>query len=109
MQSVLVNPNITVIRPDGSLNSANALEFERQLTTALTQYECSVLLLDLEKVESMDSAGVLALVSALKLAQRLGRRLSLCSVPPAIKIIFELTQLDSLFEIFESQSAFILT
>ncbi|KAF3887297.1 MULTISPECIES: STAS domain-containing protein [Nostocales] len=106
MQSTLLNPNMTVIRPNGSIVSANALEFERKLTTLLTQTDCSILLLDLGKVESVDSSGVLALVSALKLSQRMGRRLSLCSVSPALKIILELTQLDRLFEIYEDESAF---
>ncbi|MUG94005.1 anti-sigma factor antagonist [Scytonema sp. UIC 10036] len=106
MQSTLVNPNMTVIRPNGSINGANALEFERKLTTLLTQGDCSILLLDLGKVESIDSAAVLALVSVLKLSQNMGRRFSLCSVSPALKMIFELTQLDRLFEIYEDESAF---
>jgi len=48
----------------------------------------------------------MALVSALKLAQKLGRRFSLCSVSPSLKIIFELTQVDKVFEIFEGKAAF---
>ncbi|MDM9380909.1 STAS domain-containing protein [Chlorogloeopsis sp. ULAP01] len=105
MQAVLKNPKITVIRPQGSLNAANALEFERNLTAALTQNDNSFLLVDLEQVESLDSAGLMALVSALKLAQNLGQRFTLCSVSPSIRIIFELTQLDRVFEILESQAA----
>lgn len=98
MQAVLECPKITVIRPQGNLNAANALEFERDLTTALTQNDVSILLVDLATVESLDSAGLMALVSALKLAQSLERSLKLCCVSPAIKIIFELTQLDGVFE-----------
>lgn len=106
MQAVVNNPKITVIRPQGSLNAANALEFERDLTTALAQNRSSSLVVDLEQVEALDSAGLLALVSALKLAQSLGRRFSLCSVSPSIRIIFELTQLDRVFEIFEDTALF---
>jgi anti-sigma B factor antagonist len=99
MQAVLKCPKITVIRPQGSLNAANALEFERDLTTSLAQEDTSILLVDLAAVESLDSAGLMALVSALKLAGTLGRRLQLCSVAASIRIIFELTQLDQVFEI----------
>ncbi|WP_026731482.1 STAS domain-containing protein [Fischerella sp. PCC 9605] len=106
MQAVVNNPKITVIRPQGSLNAANALEFERDLTTALAQNRSSCLVVDLEQVEALDCAGLLALVSALKLAQSLGRRFSLCSVSPSIRIIFELTQLDRVFEIFEGTALF---
>jgi len=98
MQAVLECPKITVIRPQGKINAANALEFERDLTAALTSNDVSILLVDLAAVESLDSAGLMALVSTLKLAQNLGRSLKLCSVSPAIKIIFELTQLDGVFE-----------
>ncbi|AFY43292.1 STAS domain-containing protein [Nostoc sp. PCC 7107] len=98
MQAVLECPKITVIRPQGKLNAANSLEFERDLTAALTPNDVSILLVDLAAVESLDSAGLMALVSALKLAQNLGRSLKLCSVSPALKIIFELTQLDEVFE-----------
>jgi anti-sigma B factor antagonist len=101
MQAVLKYPKIAVIRPQGSLNAANALEFERDLTTALAQDGMSILVADLADVESLDSAGLMALVSALKLAGTLGRSFRLCSVSPSIRIIFEMTQLDRVFEIWE--------
>ncbi|MBD2202959.1 STAS domain-containing protein [Calothrix sp. FACHB-1219] len=100
MQAVLTCPQITVIRPQGCLNATNALEFERELTTALAKDDTSTLVVDLAKVESLDSAGLMALVSALRLAGTLGRSLRLTSVSASIRIIFELTQLDQVFEIF---------
>ncbi|BCL36766.1 STAS domain-containing protein [Nostoc sp. MS1] len=101
MQAVLKSHKIQVIRPYGCLNATNALEFERDLTTTLAQEDVSSLFVDLADVESLDSSGLMALVSALKLAQNLGKGFQLYSVSPAIRIIFELTQLDCVFEIFE--------
>ncbi len=101
MQVTLNYPQITVVSPQGSLNANNALEFERNLTQALTQNAKSILLVDLKAIESIDSSGLMALVSALKLAQDLGRRLVLGAVSPSVKIILEVTQLDKVFEIFE--------
>jgi anti-sigma B factor antagonist len=106
MQAVLDYPKITVISPQGCLSAKNALEVETNLTKALAQDGVSILLVNLEYVESLDSAGLMALVSALKLAQKLGRRLSLCSLSPSLKIIFELTQVDRIFEIYEGKEAF---
>jgi anti-anti-sigma regulatory factor len=40
------------------------------------------------------------------LAQSLGKRFSLCSVSPSVRIVFELTQLDGAFEIFENKAMF---
>lgn len=106
MQVVLDYPKITVISPQGCLNATNALEFETNITKALAQDGISFVLVDLECVESLDSAGLMALVSALKLSQKLGRGFSLCSVSPCLRIIFEMTQLDRVFEIFEGKAAF---
>ncbi|MCG6136759.1 MAG: STAS domain-containing protein [Nostoc sp. LLA-1] len=101
MQAVPKCPKITVIRPQGCLNAANALELERNLISALAQHNVSVLLVDLAAVEFLDKSGLMALVSAHKLAQNLGRSFKLCSVSSSIRIILELTQLDEVFEISE--------
>jgi anti-sigma B factor antagonist len=103
MQALLSYPKFTVIRPQGNLNAANALEFERDLSTALRDDNNTVLLVDLGQVESLDSAGLMALVSALKLAQALQKTFRICSISPAIRIIFELTQLDCVFEILDTE------
>lgn len=106
MQSTLIRPSVALVQPSGHVNAANAVEFQRQLTAAITCDESSMLLVDMEQVESLDSAGLMALVSALRQAHHLGRRFSLCSVSAAIRIIFELTELDKAFEIFESRATF---
>ena len=106
IQTIIAYPKITVIQPQGSFNSSSALEFQRQVTIAVSQEGYTNVLVDLEQVESLDSAGLMALIYGLRLAQTLDRQLSLCSVSPSIRIIFELTQLDQVFEIFESSAAF---
>lgn len=106
MQTMLALPQFCLIRPHGSINASNAVDFQRQMTTAVAQERHSIVLVDLEQVELLDSAGLMALVSGLRVAQALKRRFSLCSVSPSIQIIFELTQLDQVFEIFQSKAAF---
>lgn len=106
MQSIALISPITVVQPQGHLNAANATEFRRELTAAVVANPSAVVLVDMNQVDSMDSAGLMALVSALNLAQRQNQRFSLCCLSPSIRIIFELTQLDRVFEIFESKSAF---
>lgn len=105
MQTITA-PKITVIRPSGTFNASNVDQFQQQMTKVVTKAENSSVLVDLEQVESMDSAGLMALVHVLKLAQSLGKSFSICSVPPSIRIIFELTQLDRVFTIFDSQATF---
>lgn len=106
MQNVLVLPKTATIAPKGHLNAANADLLKQQLSAIVASEDCSRLLVDMHQVESLDSAGLMALVAALTLAQQRDKRFSLCCVPPAIRIIFELTQLDRAFEIFESRTAY---
>lgn len=106
MQTITTCPKITVIRPSGSFNAANAAEFQQYMATVVHQALDNNILVNLEQVESIDSAGLMALVHSLRLAQSLGKRFGLCSVSPSIQIIFELTQLDRAFEIFDSQAKF---
>ncbi|MBD2465309.1 STAS domain-containing protein [Oscillatoria sp. FACHB-1407] len=106
MQNVLSHSQMAIIQPCGHLNAANAEDFQQELTASVSSNQCSVLLVDMSEVESLDSAGLVALVSALSLAQRLGKRFGLCGISASSRIIFELTQLDRVFEIFDDRSAF---
>ncbi|BAZ38887.1 anti-sigma factor antagonist [Calothrix sp. NIES-4101] len=104
MQAVLSQTKFTTVAPQGNLNAANALEIERDLTTMLRHEDTQALLVSFQDVESFDSSGLMALVSSLKLAQSLNKRFSLCSVSSAQRIIFELTQLDRVFEILDLEA-----
>lgn len=106
MTTIIASPEVTVIHLQGACNAANTFEFQHKMKTTVTQEQYTSILVDLEQVESLDSAGLMALVYGLRLAQALERRFALCSVPASIKIIFELTQLDQVFEIFENLAAF---
>ncbi|MEB3216144.1 MAG: STAS domain-containing protein [Nostocales cyanobacterium 94392] len=103
MQAILNSPKITIIRPQECLNAVNALKFEQELDAALKQFSNTIVLLDLEKVDLIDSAGLMVLVSGVKKAKQLEQRICFCSVSPAHRILFELTQLDRVFEIFDNK------
>jgi anti-anti-sigma factor len=106
MQSVLAQSPVTIVQPCGHLNASNAAGLQQQLMVAVSTQSSSAVLVDMSQVESLDSAGLMALVSALTRSQRLNQQFGLCCVSPSIRIIFELTQLDRVFEIFDSRSAF---
>jgi anti-sigma B factor antagonist len=105
MQSLLARAQGALIRAQGHVNAANAAAFEAQINQAVAS-EATAVLVDMSQVESMDSAGLMALVAGLNQAQQLQKRLSLCSMPATVRIIFELTQLDRVFEILPSPAAF---
>lgn len=100
MNSTVIQNQVIAIAPSGEINAANVKGFKNQLITAVKSNRSATLVIDLEKVEFIDSAGLMALVTARRLAQDLDQRLVLCSVAPSIMILFELTQLDKVFEFF---------
>lgn len=100
-ESSFAHSKTTVIQPDSHINAANAAKLQQQLVETVSSQAYSSLLVDMSKVESLDSAGLMALVSALTLAQRLNKRFSLFGISPSVRIVFELTQLDRVFEILD--------
>ncbi|MEM6751854.1 MAG: STAS domain-containing protein [Cyanobacteria bacterium P01_C01_bin.38] len=102
MQAILDNPQITIIRPNGCLDAKNAIKLERELGAVLNQSSNTIVLIDLEKVDAIDSVGLMALVSGVREALLLKQRLCFCSVAPTHRIIFELAGLDKVFEIFDT-------
>lgn len=106
MQTLLAHKPITVIRPLDHLNAATCGEFGRQLMAAISAPGVVAVLVDFGAVTFIDSAGLMALVSGLKQAKKMGRRFSICSVSLGIRMILELSQLDRVFEIFENVDSF---
>jgi anti-anti-sigma factor len=108
MQMTLARPQDTsyvspaIIRFEGALNADNAVELQRLLSAAVLSNHHSSLLLDMQQVDQIDSAGLMVLVGGFRLAQRTNKRFCLCSVSRSVQIILELTQLDKVLEIFET-------
>ena len=99
MQSTAISSKVATIQACNALDAASALQLHCWLQAAVLAEQNSGLVVDLGQAESIDSANLMALVSALKFARGLGKQLALCSVSPAIYMILEMTQLDRVFEI----------
>lgn len=96
-----MSKEMAIFQAQGSLNASNAQDFQGSLMQQIQSDRTCGLFVDMSQVESLDSAGLISLVSALKHARQIQKRLCLCSVPPAIRIVFELTQLDRAFEMVD--------
>jgi len=106
MGTSILEREFATFQPQGYLSAANAGDFLRQLTEVVNSSTKSSLLVDMQQVEFIDSAGLMALIKGFHLAKDLDCGLSICSVAPSVRMIFELTQLDKVFEIFENQDSF---
>lgn len=99
---------LIVLQPQGRLDLQGGMALEKQLAGLVPQRH-DLWVIDLAQVDFMDSSGLVALVTGLKAARQSGCRLVLCNVQPPVRLIFELTQLDSVFEIFENYDAVLTT
>lgn len=98
-------PIIGVVRPSGIFDSTQATQFHRQVRSAIAD-GAEIVLVDLQDVTLIDSSGLTGLAIAFKTVKTVGRRLSICSMNDQVKIIFELTGLDRVCDIFADQNAF---
>jgi len=73
---------------------ASLLELLREKPTALV--------VDMTHVEFMDSSGLATLVEALQWSRRHGGKLKLVGLQPRVRSVFEISQLETIFEIYDS-------
>lgn len=99
---------LTVLQPQGHLDLQRCTSLEKQMDSLIPR-PCNLLVIDLAQVEFIDSYGLIALVKGLKAARQNSCRLVLCNLQASVRLVFELTQMDSVFEIFESYDAFLTT
>ncbi|MDJ0727234.1 MAG: STAS domain-containing protein [Prochloraceae cyanobacterium] len=106
MANRLLLARIATVKPKGHLSAANTKALEEQLIKAIKSPENSIILVDMSQVNFIDSAALMVLVKVFRQAQSMNKRFSLCSVAPSVSIIFELCQLNNVFEIFETFQVF---
>ncbi len=93
---------VTLFEINGSIDSTNATELGEALSAAIDAGRTQIVL-DLKQVEYMSSAGLRELVNALKKVKRGTGDLRLASVSPRVLEVLELSGLDTIFQIYESQ------
>jgi anti-sigma B factor antagonist len=105
MQSILTYSKTKIVQLQGSIGTENAAVLKQQLADMVSAQEYSSLMLDMSLVSALDSAGLMVLVATLTLAQQLNKSFGLFGVSPAVRIVFELTQLDRVFDIADQHPA----
>ena len=100
-----MNPVLKVVQPSGILDGTKASEFRQEVSHSVDK-KPDIILIDFKDVTFMDSSGLGALVLSLKTVRAAGVKLALCSVNDQIKMLFELTSMDRIFEIFSNREEF---
>lgn len=105
MNPTIDPPNVQIIKPNGILDSTQTKKLRSKIDAVLDSGYQKILL-DLEHITFMDSSGLGALVLILKATRSAGGRLYLCSLNSQIRLLFELTGMHKVFEIFTDQAEF---
>ncbi|MBD1863522.1 MULTISPECIES: STAS domain-containing protein [Trichocoleus] len=100
-----MSPVLKVIQPVGILDGTQVNHLRQEINNAVTA-STDIVLIDLENVTFMDSSGLGALVIALKSVRSAGGKLFLCSINDQVKMLFQLTSMDRVFEIFPNRAEF---
>lgn len=92
--------NVLVVSPQESrLDAAVATPLKQRLHQH-TQNGCTRLVLDLARVEFMDSSGLTVIISTLKSLSEHGGRLVLSGMGESLVSLFQLTRLDKIFQVY---------
>jgi anti-anti-sigma factor len=92
---------VVLLKPQGSIDLQDGKAFSEKMAEIAPQAN-QLWVIDLAAVDFMDSSGLVSLVKAITSARQNSCRLVLCNVQTPVRLILELTQLDSVFEIFDT-------
>lgn len=104
-QKIVSTPDgnsIVVFNPTGRLDITTAWQFRTKLQDCIAKQSNHVVV-NLSQVNFIDSSGLTSLVAGMRDADKARGSFRLCNVHPEAKLVFEVTMMDSVFEIFESE------
>lgn len=99
-----VDDRTTIVAVDGEIHVSTAPEFSGVLAATIESGRTQ-LVLDLSGVMFIDSTGLSVLLNALRRTTRAGGRMALVCTNPTVLRLFEITHLDTTFDIHADSEA----
>lgn len=97
--------DVKTLEPTGVLDGAAAQDLKNQVLDTLREGADGVLL-NLAGVTFMNSSGIGALVATLKSVREKNKQLYICSLSDQVRMIFELTKMDRVFNLYADLDEF---
>ena len=94
--------NIVILTPTGRLDITTAWQFRLKLQECISGVSPHVVV-NLSQVNFIDSSGLTSLVAGMRDADKVKGSFRICNVHPEAKLVFEVTMMDSVFEIYETE------
>ncbi|MEH2147495.1 STAS domain-containing protein [Nostoc sp.] len=97
--------SVKVLELSGILDGIRGNDLRREVSGILAN-EANILLLDMKEVKFIDSSGLGALVSAMQMVRAANGKMFVCSISDQVRMLFELTKMDRIFQTFADQDEF---
>lgn len=94
--------DISIIELSGELDFHSSPELREKLNS-LTDKKTSKILINLKKVEYMDSSGIATFVETFQKTKKYNGKLMLSELTPTVRGVFEIAKLESIFDITSSE------
>ena len=107
IQTIDNNQTVRVIQPTGVLDVTNCNQLRREIMQVVDAGSRHVLV-DCQNLTFMDSSGLAALVLASQKVSEANSKLAICSINQQIEMLFALSSMDDIFEIYPSPAEFYL-
>ena len=96
------NNDITIFNIDGDIDINSSPEM-REAFEGIASAKTMKIVVNLSNVSYVDSSGLATLVEMLKKTRSYDAKLRLASLAPKVKSLFEITKLEQLFDIFDTE------
>ena len=93
---------IIMLTPVGRLDITTAWQFRLKLQECISKLGRHIVI-DLGQVNFIDSSGLTSLVAGMRDADKVKGSFRICNIHQEAKLVFEVTMMDTVFEIFETQ------
>ena len=93
---------VIVITPAGRLDITTAWQFRLNLQDCISRVSPHIVI-NLSQVNFIDSSGLTSLVAGMRDADKVQGSFRICNVHPEAKLVFEVTMMDSVFELYETE------
>ena len=97
-----IEDDIAVLSLDGRLDLTSAKDL-KDASKQVLENESKKMILNLDKVDFINSSGLGALVSILKEVRSSDGSMKLTNLAPYVKEVFDITHLSNIFEIFPDE------
>jgi anti-sigma B factor antagonist len=93
-----------VVVPSGDLDVATAWQFRLKLQSCIANVTPHVIV-NLGQLHAIDSAGMTTLVAGLRDTEKAAGSFRICNLPLPLRPVFEVSMMDNLFTIYDSEDA----